>query len=454
MLTQFDKKLAAGANRRVTNFVSRPGRWFWLVLAGGLVARLVLLPIPNTDDDTVFQTWSRVVTVDGFHTIYDVYDPVGNPMRECQYPPGYLYVLWLVGTVYQLALSPEFQQETIAFLMMLRVPTVVADLALGALLFFSVRSWRGPLAAIAVHATYTFLPATVLDSTIVTQIDAVQSLLMVTTILLLVGGRTAASVACLTLAILTKPQTAILVPVVFGTAVLNRSWRQLVQGILASAGVALALSLPFLLNGRAAELVRVLVTPVGTAPYLSLNAYNFWWLVMIGDGWQSDADPLIGGVSGRVVGLVMFGLATAAALVLIARDRGRETILLASAFVAFSFFMLCTEMTERYSLACVPFFLLLAPSGWGYRWISALLAITVSLNLYLVFPVVALTPGEALQLPHSNFFYYVDHDPLPVARLFSEGGKELASMWIAAAHTAVWIFVAGLVARGIFRRGR
>ena len=141
--------------------------------------RIILLPIPNTDDDIVFQTWSRIVTVEGFHNIYNVYDPVVKIPRECQYPPGYLYVLWLVGKIYQHFFSPGFQQETILFLIMLRIPTVLADLALGVMIFLAIGRWWGARDAHIAFAAYVLSPAIILDSTIVTQIDSVQSLLMV-----------------------------------------------------------------------------------------------------------------------------------------------------------------------------------------------------------------------------------------------------------------------------------
>ena len=94
-------------------FLSRPGTGFWILLALALVPRILLLPIPNTDNDIVFQTWSRIVTVEGFSKIYDRYDPTGSPPRECQYPPGYLYVLWTVGQIYREAFSPGYDPRTI-----------------------------------------------------------------------------------------------------------------------------------------------------------------------------------------------------------------------------------------------------------------------------------------------------------------------------------------------------
>jgi hypothetical protein len=289
--------------------MARLGWVFWLVLGLAVVVRLVLLPIPNTDDDFHFQTWSRIVTLEGIHTIYDVYDPVSNPYNECQYPPGYLYVLWAAGKIYQHFFSPVFQQESILFLIILRIPTVLADLALGILIFIVLRRWSGARAANIAFGVYALSPLMILDSTIVTQIDSVQSLLMVGTILLLVSGKDTMAIACLAVALLTKLQAVILVPLVLFTVAQRGHWQSLVRGAAMSAGIFLLLALPFILHGRIYELFRTLLTPIGTLPFLSLNAFNPWWLIQGSNGFQPDSVVLLGFVTPRLIGLALMAAA-------------------------------------------------------------------------------------------------------------------------------------------------
>ena len=203
---------------------------FWAILGLAIAIRVFLLPIPNTNNDFFLNTWSRMVTVEGFHTIYNVYDPVKNPPRECQYPPGYLYVLWLLGNLYQLLFSREVQEETIRFLILLRIPTVLADLALGVVIFRAVGQRWGERAASAAFAAYVLSPALILDSTIVTQIDSVYALLTVGTILLLVAGKDAEAIACLALAAFTKLQAVILAPLVFTVVARRGNWRAILLG--------------------------------------------------------------------------------------------------------------------------------------------------------------------------------------------------------------------------------
>jgi dolichyl-phosphate-mannose-protein mannosyltransferase len=402
---------------------TRPRPVFWAILGLAIAIRVFLLPLPHTGPpDFYFQTWSRIVTVEGIHTIYNVYDPVNNPPRECQYPPGYLYVLWVLGKFYQHFFSHGFQQETIVFLMILRIPTVLADLALGVMIFLALGRWGGGRAAHVAFAAYVLSPAMILDSTTVTQIDSVQSFLMVGTVLLLVAGKETAAIACLALAALTKPQAIILAPLVLITIAGRGNWRALFRGAATSAGIFLMLALPFILHHKTPELIRTLATPVGILPFLSANAFNLWWLASGGHGWQPDTRPFLGFLTPRHLGLVMLGTAVMLASCRVYFDRSRDSIILSAAFVCFSFYAVCTEMTERYVLVSLPLFLLIAPSARRFARIYVLLSVTAFINLYYVFPLLRISPWDALNLPHADFFYYLQPEvatPLPVLSLDS-----------------------------------
>jgi dolichyl-phosphate-mannose-protein mannosyltransferase len=385
---------------------ARLGWPFWLVLGLAILVRLLLLPIPNIDGDVVFQTWSHMVTVDGIHTIYDYYDPVKNPDNECQYPPGYIYVLWAAGKAYQHFFSPGFKQESILFLIILRIPTVLADLALGIIIFMVLRRWSGVRAAHVAFAVYALSPAMIWDSTNITQIDSVQSLLMVGTVLLLVSGKDTMAVACLTVAVMTKLQAVILLPLVLFTVAQRGHWRSLLRGVAISAGIFLLMSLPFILHDRIPALLRTLLTPIGTAPFLTLNAFNIWWLISGGKGGSLfDTEVLLWFVTPRLIGLVLLAAAAALGLYRIRNDGSRNSVILAAAFTCLAFFMVCTEMTERYSLPTLPLLLLAVPGNRRIAWLYGLLSVTIFINLYLIFPLLRLSPWDALRLPHSNFIY-------------------------------------------------
>ncbi len=432
----------------VTGRPARARRWFWIALTTSFLLRALLLPIPNVDNDFVFQSWSRTVTVDGFHTIYDVYVEEGNPSDECQYPPVYLYVLWLIGTCYRALFSTAFDPGTILFLVLLRLPTVFADLALGVILFRCLGKQWGSRVAHLGFAAYILSPALIWDSTIVTQIDSVQAIMMVCAVLLLASGRNTSAIVALSVAALTKHQAAVLAPLLLVVLVRRRAWRALAVGSAISAAIFALLALPFFLHGKMPELMRILTTPIGTAPYVSLNACNLWGLASRGRCWIPDAKLLLGVINCRHVGLAMFGAAMSLGLIRAYRDAGRSTIILAAAWICFSFFMLCTEMTERYVLVVLPFLLLLAPTAKAHAWQYALLSLTAFANLYLVFPLVAVTPWDAIHLPHSNFFYYLRPDvnsPLPVLSCWNKYGLATMYMVLATANLTLLAWLGWMV---------
>jgi len=426
----------------------RPRVLLYLLLAAGLAVRLPLLPLPNTDNDFVFQTWSWMVATQGIHTIYDEFDSPDHD-RQCQYPPGYLYVLWLVGKLYSRLLSPEFSIHTIAYLVMLRIPTVMADLATSWLVYRTLEDRAGPRLATGALAASLFSPVMILDSTIVTQIDAVQSLLGLLGVVLLAAGRPVAAIATLALGVLTKPQLVILAPLFVAVVLSRHGMGALVRGAAAAAAVFFALAVPFLLHGRTAELVRTLTGVVGVAPFVSLNAYNFWWIVTGGDGWRPDTDAVLGSSTYRHVGLALLVLALSLGLRRVIRERGRESVVLSAVWTIFAFFMLATEVTERYALGVLPLLLLLVPFGRFYAWLYAVLSVTLFVNLYLVFPLVGVSPWAALSLPHSNFLYYAPPraQPLPVLLPDWPGTLRAVSLAIAGIHMVVLGLLGWRVAR-------
>ena len=139
----------------------------------------------------------------------------------------------------------------------------------------------------------------------------------------------------------------------------------------------------------------------------------------------------------------MLGTAAMLASCRVYSDRSRDSIILSAAFVCFSFYAVCTEMTERYVLATLPLLLLIAPSDRKFARIYGVLAITVFINLYFVFPLLGIYPWDALKLPHSNYFYYRQSDTaLPVLSLASPTNYLYISIGISLVHVLMLVYLA------------
>ena len=71
-------------------------------------------------------------------------------------------------------------------MLLLKIPAIVADIALAALLYGAARRWFGGRAGLLAAAIYLFIPVTWYDSALWGQVDAVGTLVMVAALVLLV----------------------------------------------------------------------------------------------------------------------------------------------------------------------------------------------------------------------------------------------------------------------------
>ena len=266
-------------------------------------------------DLDIFKAWSQRLVDVGIGNFYD-------PGYFADYPPGYLYVLWLFGK-----LSALFGSD-LPSNYLLKLPAILSDIGLAYVAMqiaarSTPRSWKNRDAVRAgVAAAVLFNPAFLFVSAIWGQIDSLTAFLVLAAFLLLATDRRSlirefGGVAVLMLAFGSKPQAVLLFPV----AAVFLVWRHLGasdrsssrEGILKlgglallGAGVLILLGLPFGLSPI--ELVRFYQGASGTYPYTSVWAFNLWAL---GGFWQPD----VGADAVTIFGLPAFyaGLAVVAA---------------------------------------------------------------------------------------------------------------------------------------------
>ena len=119
---------------------------------------------------------------------------------SANYPPTYLYLLWLLGFIGNPAL--------------LKLPPMLADIGIAAIVYALGSRWRGPRTGLVAAALFLFLPVSWYDSALWGQVDAIGTLAAVAALLLLVDGWSEAALAMAVLSVLVKPQYAITLVVV------------------------------------------------------------------------------------------------------------------------------------------------------------------------------------------------------------------------------------------------
>jgi Gpi18-like mannosyltransferase len=346
-------------------------------------------------------TWKTV-----HYGIHSAYVTVGG-VPSSDNPPVLLYPFWFLGWLYQKLISPSFPPIWVSdpklLRFMLRLPSLGADLLIGALIFRVLqRKSLSFNASLGAASAYLLNPAVIFDSAYWGQTAAIHTLFM---LLALIATDRRAYVwagAALTAAVLTKPHALAIVPLVFVLAVREHGWWRI---SVAGSLTVLLIVAPFLLAGNIDGVCAQYVKTTQYSPFLSANAHNLWWLVSGGHGWQNDA-PLGATISFRSAGLLLFGSATLLSSVAVWRQR--QTLFLAAAYQSLAFFMLNTQIHENHLLPMFAPLVIVAALDRSAWWLYGGFAFTALANMalhdpaligWLGYPNDEIFGGPALAIP-------------------------------------------------------
>ncbi len=367
----------SGSNRRAD-------RYDWLygamvVLAA--VVRMPLLELPGfAADIAYFKRWGLFAVEHGLFRVYEL--PTVN------HPPLSALLWWCVAQLARL-INPAFGPQdaglaaaldSVAYTALVKGAACIADLLIGVLVYRWARQTAGPRWGVAAAAAILLHPAMIYVSAWWGQIDSILALGLLVAFTSAGVGQARRSAVLYALIVLVKAQALILLPV-FALLQWQRSGlRQVLHSGEVLASVLVLAALPFLLADPGGHIFRSSgqagglqgIGSFGTRALPTNNAYNIWWLALDPEQRrQSDLQPLWGSLTSqsrttpgtiraalaghlprRVIGLAGFGVVYALALVWLWQRGPREWPVAAIAVYA-SFFMLPTQIHERYLL---PFF--------------------------------------------------------------------------------------------------
>ena len=360
-----------------------------VLLVSALALRLLLAAlVPGYPYDTgTFTAWSNALVENGPANFY-------TAGFFADYPPGYLYLLWLTGL---LARVFGFAPMSSGALVLMCTPSILCDLALAMLLYRLVMTrWNHERCALFLAAFAAFNPAFVFDCAVWKQVDSFLALALVGAFLLVQSRRYLPAAVCYGLALSIKPQALIFGPV-FALAFLlpvlqNRGrarWTSvgtLFGGAAVSLGVVILLSLPF--TGSQTPVLWLFEKYFSTFvsyPYASVNAFN--WIAFLGGNWQPESARFLF-LSWKSWGILAILLLTAALFFLALRDRQKRLNLpLLAAFYGCGIFLFAHRMHERYLFLALAL-LLVACALCGDRRLdlpAVLLTLSLLLNMVTVY---------------------------------------------------------------------
>jgi Gpi18-like mannosyltransferase len=386
------------------------------LLGAGLLLRLLLAYVlfPNSGhpgDIGLYSQWALTLASVGPGDFYAKTDLV-------DYPPGYLYVLWVIATASQTIASIAKMPVQSVLVVLLKIPPMLIDIGVGLLLYRitlhgSHKANASQRTGLFAAAIYIFNPVVLYDSAIWGQSDAAGAFIMLLALLTLILELPEVAASIAVLALLIKPQFGVILLPLVGILLLKRhvlsripsfdshTWRSWVirdgpVRILTSAACSIvvfyAVVTPFGLNLR--TFLERMIQTAQNFHFLTVNAFNPWAVVGFANNpslltagignWSPDNIPMIGNLTGVMIGTVL--LATGfflAALRLLWRDNS-TTVVLIGAYLSMSFFILPTRVHERYIFPAFAFLPLLATLDRKWLWATALLSLGSLMNYQAV----------------------------------------------------------------------
>lgn len=365
--------------------------WCIGALAAGIVLRSLFLTSPGYVPDVMF--WKSHLTYATTFGIQNVYS-LDTPLQP--YPPVLLYILWGIGHLYT-AIWPA-ARDTPLLTALVKLPAVLGDLIAAFLLArYALRHGRGDsLSPARAAALLALNPALVWVSSFWGQVDVLHGGIAAGAFGAALGGSSATAGLLLSLGVFTKPQGLIVLPIVVAAMWVCCRAKGLVRALAAGLVLALLIVLPFVVAGYARQLIQIYTGAANLYPYLSVNAFNPWWILTVlgGGGRHSflrDDEAFLGGLTLRALGIAAFLAASGWIVWRCVRDARAASLASSRAWRLLTlqwlaFFLLPTQVHERY---LVPALLSMAPAVvLEPRWMRlyAVLSLCIALNVAYVLP--------------------------------------------------------------------
>jgi len=348
-------------------------------ILGAFILRFLLIHLPGYERDIFwFKEWCFGAVNYGVTGIY------ANLWSD--YPPGYFYLLKLIGLIYRI-FYPTLVEGTYFLQFLLKLPAILADLGTAILIFFLIKEKYKFRIAYLAMLIYAFNPAIFINSAWWGQVDSIMVFILLLSVSLLLKKKIRWSYVLLTIACLVKLQAMIFIPLILFITWRQKGLKAVIQGIGSAMATAFVVLLPFIIKGNLESVVNVYFGAANNYPFASMHAHNLWWLITNAQGNNvSDQMNFLNLGTYKSIGFLLFFLCYTILLVYFRKkdwNKYRQDFYLGFAFLSLCFFMLFTQMHERYIFPFFAFMVLALTSGWAKK-ISYGLVSLVSIGSLLV----------------------------------------------------------------------
>lgn len=305
-------------------------------------------------DIACFKGWAVAVYENGLPGFY-------TSGIFCDYPPGYMYVLYGLGFLRELF---GIDANSAVFTLMVKLPAIIAEVLLALVVCRVAAKEMGRSFGLLCGAFVLFNPAMFFNSSVWGQIDAVFILFAVLCLYYLRKENYWLGALFFALALLIKPQAIMLAPVVglayiyaiFKKGERDRAILRMIGSVAIVAVVFAAGVIPFTGNQQPDWVLHKYFGVIEEYQYASVNAFNLYGL--LGANWvKADQNFLF--MPYEYWGILFIGLICVTVAIVQWRSRAHRATFDVAGFLIISVYMLSHAMHERYMLpACI--FLLMA----------------------------------------------------------------------------------------------
>lgn len=314
---------------------------FWPIALVCFSIKIILgaLYFGHTTDMDCFSAWSDMIFESGFSAFY-------TSDAFTDYPPGYMYILYILGALRKLPLFSGF--------VLLKVPAILSDIVLGFFIYKTGQKNFSPRFCMVLSLIYMLNPAVLLNSSLWGQVDGIYTMLITGVVLLLINKKPILSFFLFAICIFVKPQALIYTPVIlFSVAeevfLPNFDGKKLARYVffsVLSIGLMALLALPFGIE----NVVEQYISTMKSYPHLTVNAFNFWGA--LGQNWTDITSYF------SVLGYLFIIVITVFSGVIYFRTKGESKYFLAAGFLGFSTYMLSVKMHDRYAYPAIAMFIM------------------------------------------------------------------------------------------------
>lgn len=312
-----------------------------LLLLSVIVLRIVLFTLPSFKIDMGdWQAWAaRLVEVGppGFYI---------NGMLA-DYLPFFYLILWFISKIFVFIFGTQ-AIFTLTFDIYIRIISNLFDFLTAYLIYKIVKNYNNKFAFLG-SLLYLVNPGVMFNSSVWGQTDSIPTFFFVFSLFLLNEMKNPKfSSVSLVLSALVKPLNVAAFPVVGIRIIKNFDIKNIFYSIIYSIVVFFTVTIPFFVKDPIFGVLGHLFNSLNVYPYTSLNAYNFWGLLV--GFWKSDSTLLFGIIPYHILGYALFFLILGVVLLpyLKLNKKYKEFDYYSAAILCFAFFLFLTRIHERH----------------------------------------------------------------------------------------------------------